>query len=339
MSIPMIGITILWMYLFGYLILASVDFGAGFYAYYAKWRKKDIKLVKLTNRYLSPIWEVTNILFVFFFVGIIGLFPDTAYYYGTSLLIPGSFAFILLAIRGSFYAFENYGSKQNRIYMFLYGATGLLIPATLSIALSISEGGYISKQDHTVVLLADKLATSSYSWSVILLAIVSVLYISASFLTYYADRAGDEESVNVMRKFSLFWAIPAILASIFVFLSIRTHNAEHFQHMMQPGILGMFCLSFACFLGATHFLFHRNRYGLAFLFVIFQYLFAFFGYGAGHLPYILYPYITISSGYTNEAMGMALVIAFGLGILLLIPTLYLLLRVFLFDAKYIKEEK
>jgi cytochrome d ubiquinol oxidase subunit II len=44
---------------------------------------------------LSPVWGVTNV-FLVFFVGIVGFFPDTAYYYGTAMLIPGSIALILL---------------------------------------------------------------------------------------------------------------------------------------------------------------------------------------------------------------------------------------------------
>ncbi|MBO9130342.1 cytochrome d ubiquinol oxidase subunit II [Bacillus sp. 165] len=337
MNIQILGISVLWLFLYGYVIVASVDFGAGFYAYYAKWKKKDSKMVKLINRYLNPVWEVTNVFFVFFFVGLVGFFPDTAYYYGTALLIPGSVALVLLAIRGSFYAFENYGSKQSRAYMFLYGATGLLIPAALSTALTISEGGFLEKQGDTVVFLAKKLFTSFYSWSVVFLAIVSVLFISAAFLTYYANRAGDKESARIMRKFSLFWSAPTILASLLVFISLQRHNFRHFENMID--IWWMFLLSFACFLGATHYIYHQKRFGLAFIFVMFQFFFAFFGYGAGHLPYILDPYITIYSGYTNETMGIALVVVFILGLLLLIPSLYLLLRLFLFDAKYVKGEK
>src|SRR5699024_679208 len=152
MSYEIIGITVLWFFLFGYLIVASVDFGAGFFAYYAKKTKQDHIMNKLIARYLSPVWEVTNVFFVFFFVGIVGFFPDTAYYYGTALLVPGSIAIILLAIRGSFYAFENYGSKDSTVYMFLYGAIGLLIPASLSTALTISECGCITDENGVVSL-------------------------------------------------------------------------------------------------------------------------------------------------------------------------------------------
>jgi cytochrome d ubiquinol oxidase subunit II len=98
----------------------------------------------------------------------------------------------------------------------------------------------------------------------------------------------------------------------------------------------MFILSFLCFLIAVYLVWTRKHLGLAFVFVMLQFAFAFFGYGAAHLPYILYPYLTIYDNFTNEAMAAALIIAFILGLLLLIPSLYLLMRLFLFNAKYVK---
>jgi len=337
MDIPLIGITVLWTFLYGYLIVASIDFGAGFFAFYGKITNKDHIINKIISRYLSPVWEVTNVFFVFFFVGIVGFFPQTAYYYGTALLIPGSIALILLTIRGSFYAFGNYGSKDSKFYTFLYGATGLLIPASLSIALTISEGGFLEEKDGTVVLLAKELFSSFYSWSVVLLAIVSVLFISATFLTYYANRARDVEAQEILRKYALFWAPPTILASLLVFISLEQHNPRHFYNALD--VWWMFALSLLCFLFATWFIFKEKRFGTAFILVMFQFFFAFFGYGASHLPYILDPYVTIYTAYTNETMGLTLTIVFILGLLLLIPSLILLMKLFLFDADYVKGKK
>lgn len=66
----------------------------------------------------------------------------------------------------------------------MYGATGLLIPASLSVALTLSEGGFIVKQAETVSLDYWALFTNPLSWSIVGLAIVSVLFISGSFLTF-----------------------------------------------------------------------------------------------------------------------------------------------------------
>lgn len=337
MSLEILGITVLWTFLYGYLIVASVDFGAGFFAYYGKLTKKDHVINHIITRYLSPVWEVTNVFFVFFFVGLVGFFPETAYYYGTALLIPGSVALILLAIRGSFYAFGNYGSKESRVYLFLYGATGLLIPAALSTALTISEGGFIEKEGETVKLLTGALFSSPYSWAVVLLAIVSVLFISAAFLTFYAGRARDLGALELLRKFALFWSLPTILASLLVFISLKTHNPRHFENALD--IWWVFGLSFICFLAAVLLIWKRKFLGCSFILVMLQFFFAFFGYGASHLPYILDPYITVHSAVTNETMGYTLVVAFIAGLLLLVPSLILLMKLFLFDADYVRGQK
>ncbi|MBA2174341.1 cytochrome d ubiquinol oxidase subunit II [Halobacillus locisalis] len=337
MSYELIGITVLWFFLYGYLIVASIDFGAGFFAYYARVTKKDHIINQLISRYLSPVWEVTNVFFVFFFVGLVGFFPDTAYYYGQSLLIPGSIAIVLLAIRGSFYAFESYGSKDNAVYMFFYGATGLLIPASLSTALTISEGGFIEETANGVQLLYGELLTSPYSWSVVFLALVSVLYISAMFLTYYADRAGDKPALELVRKYALFWSSPTIIASLTTFIALSQQNLDHFQRALE--LWWVFGISVAFFMVAVFLIYIGRYYGLAFIAVMLQFLFAFFGYGASHLPYILRPYITLTSGVTHESMAIALIVAFIAGLCLLIPSLILLMRMFLFDAEYVKGKK
>lgn len=332
-----IGITVLWVFLYGYLIVASIDFGAGFFSLYGKITSKNHTVTRLISRYLSPVWEVTNVFFVFFFVGMVGFFPDTAYYFGTSLLIPGSIALVLIVLRGSFYAFNNYGAKESMLYSVIYGATGLLIPAALSTAMTISEGGYIAKQGGHIVFEAGKLFSSYYSWSVVFLALVSVLFISASFLTFYAAKADDDVSRKILRRFALFWSGPTILASILVFIAMRNHNRVHFDAMVHQSY--WFILSLIFFLAAV-WLFYRERYyGTAFLFVMLQFFFAFFGYGSTHLPYILYPYIRIDNAFTLPSMGQALMIAFILGLALLVPSLILLMRLFIFDASYVKGKR
>ncbi|MFF2091232.1 cytochrome d ubiquinol oxidase subunit II [Paenibacillus sp. NPDC058174] len=335
MSYEVVGITVLWTFLFGYLIVASIDFGAGFFSYYSSITGTRHVIHAIINRYLSPVWEVTNVFLVFFFVGFIGFFPDTAYYYGTALLIPGSIAIVLLAVRGAYYAFNHYGSRSKKIYTLMYGASGLLIPAALSTVLTISEGGYIKVgEDGKVVFLARELFTSSYSWAVVLLALVSVLYISAMFLSFYAHKAGDLPAFQVVRKYALAWSLPTIISSLLVFFAIHNHNREHFNNMLDRS--WMFALSFVFFLIAVYFVWKKKRLGLSFVCVILQFAFAFYGYGSAHLPYILYPYLTIHDNFTSPSMAIALIIAFILGLLLLIPSLYLLMRLFLFNTSYVK---
>src|SRR3954447_8780490 len=233
MTLELIGISVLWLFLFGYVIVASIDFGAGFFNAYSTVRGKQHILTKIIQRYLSPVWEVTNVFLVFFFVGMVGFFPKTAYYYGTVLLVPASFAIILLAIRGSYYAFSTYGGLKHKRYVILYGLSGLLIPASLSIVLTISEGGFVKMEGSGPVLDYWVLFTSPLSWSIVVLSLTAVLYISAVFLTWYAHQAKDEAATNLMRKYALIWAVPAIIAAAGIIFELRTHNPEHYQRLVD----------------------------------------------------------------------------------------------------------
>lgn len=337
MSWQLIGVTVLWFFLYIYILISSIDFGAGFYIYYARWGKKERKMVELIRHYLSPLWEITNVLFIFFAVGIMALFPSMSYYYGTAFIIPGVVAMLLVMIRSSYYAFESYGSKDSQLYMFIYGATGLLIPAAFSTALTISEGGFIKERGEEVVFLASKLLTNAYSWSVVFLALVAVLFISACFLTYYAKRANDEQSMETLRKFALFWSIPTILAGGLVFLTIKGHNERHFENMLD--IWWVFAISFLCFcIGVT--LIYRKKYlGLSFVLIMCQFLFAFFGYGLGHLPYILEPYITVSNQYPSDMMKISLLIIFIIGVGIIMSSIFFILRISRINKERFFEDK
>lgn len=337
MTLEVVGITVLWIFLFGYLIVASIDFGAGFFNAYSLLTGKKHILTNVIQRYLSPVWEVTNVFLVFFFVGIIGFFPKTAFYYGTTLLIPVSIALVLLGIRGSYYAFETYGSRGHKGYSLMYGLAGLFIPAALSIVLTISEGGFISMVNDAPVLNYNALFTSPLTWSIVVLSLSSVLYISSVFLTWYANKAGDIEATKLMRKYALIWALPTILTAAGIMVELRYHNPEHYNNMLE--IWWAFGLSFLLFVGTVWILYEKRFYGVAFGLLAGQFLIAFFAYGFAHLPYLLYPYLTIYDSFTNEAMAISLIVAFIAGLVLLIPSLYLLLRLFLFNKDYVSGKK
>jgi cytochrome d ubiquinol oxidase subunit II len=332
-----LGISVLWTFLFGYVMLGSIDFGAGFFNAYSIMTGKDRILSKIIQRYLSPVWEVTNVFFVFFFVGIVGFFPQSAFYFGTILLVPGSIALILMAIRGSYYAFGSYGAPAHKGYAFMYGIAGLLIPAALSVVLAIAQGGFVSIEDGAPVLDYAGLFLSPLSWSIVVLALAAVLYISAVFLTWYADKAKDKDATELMRKYALIWALPLIVAATGIIIELSFHNEAMFNNLMN--LWWMFAISFVLWLATVWLIWKRKNYAAAVWMLFGQFAFAFYAYGIAHYPYLLYPHLTIHEGFTNPAMAISLVVVFILGLGLLIPSMYLLLRLFLFDKDYVRGNK
>lgn len=337
MTLEIIGITVLWLFLFGYVIVASIDFGAGFFNAYSLFRGKQHILTRIIQRYLSPVWEVTNVFLVFFFVGMVGFFPKTAYYYGTILLVPASIAIVLLAIRGSYYAFTTYGGLKHKRYSYLYGLSGLFIPASLSIVLTISEGGFVTETAKGIDLDYLALFTSPLTWSIVVLSLAAVLYISAVFLTWYAHKAQDEPATELLRKYALIWSVPAIVSATGIIVELKDHNPEHYTRLVD--LWWLFAISFILFAGTVYLLGKRKSYGVAFGLLTGQFLIAFFAYGISHYPYLLYPFLSIYDSFTNEAMAIALIIAFIAGLGLLLPSLYLLLRLFLFNKDYVQGKR
>lgn len=333
MFLEILGITVLWIFLFGYVIVASIDFGAGFFNAYSLLTNKHHILSNIIKRYLSPVWEITNVFFVFFFVGIVGFFPETAYYYGTLLLVPASVALILLTIRGSYYAFESYsGVSGHKGYALMYGISGLFIPASLSVVLTISEGGFVNMTELGPQLDYGALLTSPLAWAIVVLSVTAVLYISSVFLTWYAHYAGETNAALLMRKYALVWSLPLIVSAIGIIVEMRATNNWHYEQMVD--ISWLFIISGLLFLATTALLVLKDKYGLAVLLMILQFATAFFAYGISHYPYLLYPYLSVHDSFTSESMAIAIVIAFIAGLCLLIPSMYLVLKLFVFNKDY-----
>ena len=337
MTLELVGISVLWLFLFGYVIVASIDFGAGFFNASTIVTKKHHIVNTVIQRYLSPVWEITNVFLVFFFVGMIGFFPSTAYYFGTVLLIPISISIILLALRGSYYAFGTYGTKGHVGYTLMYGVTGVLIPASLTTALIVSQGGFIRETEAGTIEL-DYLAlfTSPFAWSIVVLSLVSVLFISASFLAYYSSVAKDAPALKLFRRYTWIWSFPTMITALGIIIEMRWHNYAHYEGLLS--LWWLFAVSFVCFV-ASLVLLKKGEYGWSFIFVVIQFASAFYAYGISRYPYLLYPYITIYDGFTNETMAYALITVFILGLLLLIPSLYLVFKLFIMNKPYIQKGK
>ncbi|AST91370.1 cytochrome D ubiquinol oxidase subunit II [Sutcliffiella cohnii] len=335
MTIEILGISVLWLFLFGYVIVASIDFGAGFFNAQTLLTGKHHIVNTVIQRYLSPVWEITNVFLVFFFIGMVGFFPKTAYYFGTVLLIPISISIILLALRGSYYAFGTYGTKGHKGYTLMYGVTGVLIPASLTTALIVSQGGFI-KETAAGTLELDYVAlfTSPFAWSIIVLSLVSVLFISASFLAYYSSVAEDKGALKLFRKYTWIWSFPTLITALGIIIEMKWHNQDHFQGMLN--LWWVFALSAIAFAVSLWFL-KKARYGWSFIFVVLQFALAFYAYGVSRYPYLLYPNLTIYDSFTNETMAISLVVVFILGLMLLIPSLYLVFKLFIMNKPYIKK--
>ena len=126
MDDALLAYMILWAAILAYFLLASIDFGAGFYHLLSLRRPGGEAVRAALHAYVNPRWEVTNVFLVMIVVAAAAFFPGLVGVLGTVLLIPVSLVVILFILRGSFLVFEYYGGEQ-RLFAIVYSVAGLLI--------------------------------------------------------------------------------------------------------------------------------------------------------------------------------------------------------------------
>lgn len=337
MTDAMWGISLLWALVFIYGVAGSVDFGAGFWAM-VFYHRKDARAATIANRYLSPLWEVTNVFLVLFAVALVGLFPGAALAYGSILLVPGNLILILLTIRTVFMVYAHSVKRYQGALRVISGVTGLLIPALLVTVLPVAQGGIVTKSGVNLQLTLASLFSTGGVYSYIVLAIFSELFISTMVLADYARVAGDDSAFKVYRRLALWFGPLAMLSSLFVLWSIPRFASWFRANLLEQWpwfVLSLLSFLVAMGLASSARRHDRNRFRAAVVLVAGQYALAMIGYGRAHLPYLLFPYLTVQNSFTSSAMFRTLLIILIIGIAVLFPGFVWFWRLFLENRAYV----
>ena len=334
-----IAIIILWAVIFVYSILGSIDFGAGFWG--MVYAKHPTLAGKLANRYLSPTWEVTNTFLVFVVVAFLGFFPKAAFTLATAMFVPVTLILILVAIRSTFMVFAYSVPKYERILRTISGITGLLIPALLITVLPVTEGAFITTANGKETLLYGKLLSSPVVYWYMLFGLTSELFLSSLFLADFASEQGSKDTYRLYRRNAIILG-PATLVTAIIALVVM----EPETHWLMEGLIKQFLwftISILFFIiGYSSLWWTNKKQGIlgwpriAVLSVVAQYGFASYAYGVAHLPYIIYPDVTVFTSFTTTETFYALLVLYAVGIAILLPGFIFFWNLFLKDRSFLK---
>jgi cytochrome bd ubiquinol oxidase subunit II len=335
-----LAVAMLWLFVFIYSVAASIDFGTGFWSmFYAK--RRHTKATKIANRFLSPSWKITNVFIVLLVVALISFFPGATFTLGAVLLIPGSIVLLLLAIRSAFMVYSYAASKHRLELSYVSGITGILIPGFLISVLPITQGGFIGVNDTGEQLLLGKLLTSFSFYAFAGFGIASTLFLSSLLLADYSRAAEDEGAYNTYRMDAIITGPISLLMAFLVLLTMDFEASWLLQNVLRYRSWLLLSVFFFIIGYGALFLKRKGKLGmprLAVIAIVLQYLFASYAYGNAHLPYIVYPNVTIASGFTHPAMFKALFITYIVGFSILLPGFIYFWRLFMTDKRYVKQE-
>jgi len=334
------SIALLWLLVFIYSIAAALDFGAGFWSMIYS-EDRNTKAGGIANKYLSPAWEVTNVLLVMFVVALISFYPNATYTLGTVLMVPANLILILLTIRTSFMVFSHSIESYRKLLNQVSGITGILVPALLVVVLPITHGGYIQEVKGVLQLSLSKVFMSPTVYVFIGMAISMTLYLSTLLLTDYSGISGDYSALQIYRKHGIMIGPLTIIFGFLILLTIRTEANWLYTNIWNQVVLIL--LSVISFLIGYWFLWkvasdptgESKGARIALFFTVVQLLLASYAYGKAHLPYLVYP-TTIQSSITNGPMYRALVASYVIATVIMIPAFIWYWRLFVRNQEYIK---
>ncbi|GAA0325807.1 cytochrome d ubiquinol oxidase subunit II [Bacillus carboniphilus] len=338
MSDELIAITVLWGFVFIYSVMATMDFGAGFWSMIYINRQKT-NATTIANRYLSPTWEVTNVFIVAIVVALFSFFPGAAYTLGTVLLIPGSIILMLLAIRSAFLVFSHIAKEYEKMLTYISGVSGILIPGLLISVLPITHGQFVEFSEGSQSLKLTELLLSPNFYAFFGFAVTSSLFLSSLLLADYSKQAGAWVAYDVYRRDASFLGPASFFSAFVIMITLRVEANWIFTKMMEDFLLLVF--SGACFvIAGLALLVPTDKKGvkgyprLAVISIILQYLLASYVYGKAHLPYIVYPEVTVESGFTDPASFKAVFITYIVGFSILFPGFFYFWKLFMRDLKH-----
>ncbi|WP_059171488.1 cytochrome d ubiquinol oxidase subunit II [Bacillus sp. FJAT-27445] len=340
-----IAITILWGFVFIYAVMATMDFGAGFWSMIYI-NRKNTGATNIANRYLSPTWEVTNTFIVALVVAIYSLFPRGAYTLGTVLLIPGSIILVLLTLRSAFLVFSNIAEEYRKPLTYVSGISGFLIPGLLMSVLPITHGQYIDTINGNQTLNLARLFTSPNEYAFFGFAISSTLFLSSLLLADYSKVSNDFHAYGIYRRDALILGPVSMVMALAIMVTLKREVSWIYNGMME--YLPLLFLSSGLFLlGGLALFLPSKRDGqrvtgmprIAVIAVTAQYLVASYVYGRAHLPYLVYPDVTIHSAFTDPNSFRAVFATYIVGFAILFPGFIYFWSLFMHDKKYLRKNK
>lgn len=337
------AIAVLWGFVFIYAVMATMDFGAGFWSMFYFNREKT-KATNIANRYLSPTWEVTNTFVVALVVAVYSLFPKGAYTLGTILLIPGSLILLLLSIRSAFLVFSHIAEEYEKILTYISGISGILIPGLLISVLPITHGNFVDFSANHQTLNLALLFSSPNEYAFFGFAISSTLFLSSLLLADYSKTSEAYEAFSVYRKDALLMGPISLLMAFSIMFTMRGTAPWLYDRMMAHFPLLLLSLAFFVIGMIGLFLPFRKKDGIgmpriAVIAVTIQYLIGSYVYGKSHLPYIVYPKVTISSAFTDPNSFHAVFVTYIVGFAILFPGFIYFWSLFMNDKRYLRRGK
>jgi len=311
-----------------YAVLGSADFGGGFWDLTAGGARRGGRVRGLIQRSMAPVWEANHVWLIFVIVITWTAFPTVFGSVFSTLSIPLFLAALGIIFRGAAFALRGQAATLNeaRVLGAVFASSSVLIPFSLGAAIGGIASGRVPPGNATGDLVTSWLNPTS-----VLIGVLGVLtgaYLAAVFLAGDAVRAGQPDLVRAFRTRALATGAVAGVVAIGGLAVLNDDAPDLFDGLTSGAGLAMVLVSAAAGV-VTLALVWSERFGPARASAAAAVGAIVVGWVLAQEPYVLPPHLTLDEAAASDATLTAVVVTVGIGMLVLIPSLWFLYRLVL----------
>jgi cytochrome bd ubiquinol oxidase subunit II len=312
---------VLWAGVTAYAVFGGADFGAGFWSLFAR-GDRGRRARELVDWAIGPVWEANHVWLIFVLVVLWTGFSSTFASIFSTLFIPLSLAALGIVLRGAGFAFHKTARRVRgrEIAERLFGVSSLLTPFFMGTVVGAVASGRVPVGNAT----GDPVTSWLNLTSVLIgaLFVATSAYLAAVFLVSDARRADAPDLERYFTTRALAAAVGAGVLAAAGILELRA-DARYVYDGLTGDALPLVILSVVCGVGVLVLL-RRGAQRGARAAAVGAVVAVVVGWGVAQHPYLLPTVLTIDAGAAPSATLGALLIVFGVAVVLVVPAIALL---------------
>jgi cytochrome bd ubiquinol oxidase subunit II len=316
---------VLWLSLTAYAVLAGADFGGGVWDLLASGpRAADQR--RAVAEAMGPVWEANHVWLIFMITGLFTAFPSAFGNLAIAFYVPFTIAIVGIVLRGAAFAFRAHGSEEvgpQSGWGTIFGAASVIAPFFLATAAAAAAMGAVRVRNGNLVSGFAAGWTSPYAIVIGVFALSICSYLAATYLTVETEGTPLESD---FRQRALVAGVVAGALSLLA-LVLTPAVAPPLWHALSGRGLPLVVLAFIngpIALWAVW----RFRPRIARIAVVAQIVFVLWAWAIGQWPYLVPPDLTIDGSAAPQSTLVAWLVVVGVGAIFLVPSLFLLFRLF-----------
>ena len=328
-TLPVILAGLIAVSLNAYVLFGGADFGGGVWDLLATGPRRD-RQREVISHAIGPIWEANHVWLILAIVLTFSCFPPVFARLGTVLHIPLSLMLVGIVLRGSAFTFRTYDDQHDAVqrrWGRIFAGASLVTPVLLGVcigAVASGHAGPVPASGDFADRFVDPWLTS-FSLVVGLMALALFAHLAAVFLTLESDDPALTEDFRLRA----LWSGVLLFLVAFGALLISRDQAP----LMGVGLLvSPWSLPFHVATGLAAIAVLASlwwkRYHLARMAAGLQVSLILWGWAVSQYPYLVPPDLSIQGAAAPAATLRLVLIVLGLGIVVLLPSLMYLFRVF-----------